>query len=313
MSELTVLVQDATDVRRALRAVAELRRYTERQELALGGPGAEVLAREGVGLAAARLALQEERAARLRDAGLRPEVAGSGPVARPNAELHRGAAGHVPTTERAASLMQQHPDPGGVRLLRALATDPTSEVPARLTRCGVAPARTRELLHATEESDPSPRRDTFPAPAAIGGAPLPGVSHTFFVSASAAAVVTAATDPENVAQWLPLGEDGQMEAAGREVVATANGRTVTARVHRDDDGRTVVWNESRDGNPGGWISLHAEDCPGGSRVTLTRTLRTSGLLGRVAGALGQRFQTWAVRHAAQNLAFVCAEGPSRVE
>ncbi|WP_130865397.1 helix-turn-helix domain-containing protein [Acidipropionibacterium timonense] len=35
MPDLTALVQDTTDVRRALRAVAELRRFTERQELLL--------------------------------------------------------------------------------------------------------------------------------------------------------------------------------------------------------------------------------------------------------------------------------------
>lgn len=281
--------------------------------LALGGPGAEILAREGVTLAAARRALKQERAARLRDAGLRPDVAESGPASRPNAELHRHAAGHVPATERAASVMEEHPDLGGMRLLRALVTDPTSEVQAMLTRCGLAPARARELLHSTGGPVPSPRRDTFPAPVAIGGAPLPGVSYSFFVSAPAVTVVTAATDPEKVTQWLPLGEVGHMEVTDQGVVSSVNRRTVTAQVHRGDDGRTVVWNESWDGRPGGWISLHAEDCPGGSRVTLSRTLRTSGLLGKLAGALGQRFQTWTVRHAAQNLAFVCADVPGRVE
>lgn len=283
--------------------------------LAQGGTAAQLLGRSGITLASAREAVRDLTAAELAGSGIdaRTELQ---PPPRSTAQLHRGAVGDIPLSQRARELAgTARSVRTSLMTLRALLDEPSGRVPHLLTRNGVDPDAVR--TGTAVEGDDRGSAEPVEADPALLPRPRCAVRYRQYVSAAPADVADVIADPDVLTTWAVRPED-VVQRDGQEV-RTRSGRgskamTLRWTVERSTgpDGPVVTWRRSitggpHEGQPQAYDRFELRPQDLGSVVIRTQGLRTWGSLGRLLAPVKARLVGLGMPVASQNIAYAVAD------
>ncbi len=283
--------------------------------LAQGGAAAELLGRHGITLASAREAVRDLTAAELASLGIDARTLVQ-PLPRSTGQLHRGAVGEIPLSQRARELaVTARSVRTNLATLRALLDEPSGRVRRLLTWNGVDP----DAVHAGTQVEGDDRGSAEPVEADPALLPRPhcAVRYRQYVSASPDAVADVIADPAVLTSWAVQPED-VMRCDGQDV-RTRSGRgskrmTLRWAVERSSgpDGPVVTWRRSitggpHDGQPLAYdrFELHPQGL--GSEVVRTQGLHIWRPLGRLLAPVTARLVGLGMPVASQNIAYAVAD------
>ena len=283
--------------------------------LAQGGAAAELLGRSGITLASAREAVRDLTAAELASLGIDARALVQ-PPPRSVAQLHHGAVGDVPLSQRARELaVTARSVRTDLATLRALLDEPSGRVRRLVTRNGADPDALHAGTQAQRDGRDSPER--VEADPALLPRPHSAVRYRRYVSAAPDEVAEVIADPDVLTSWAIRPED-VVRCDGQDV-RTRSGRgsrTMTLRwtVERSDgpDGPVVTWRRfltggPHDGQPLTYDRLELRPQGLGSEVTRTQGLRAWRPLGRLLAPVTARLVGLGMPVASQNIAYAVAD------
>ena len=163
------------------------------------------------------------------------------------------------------------------------------------------------LRNTTDWDTPTPRHVSTDAPTGDGRTTT-AVALEHFVAAPAAVLHRVISEPELVRQWTMWRPESRV-CDGELVDATSSrGRTHTHRLVRvRDEADGVRWRESWNDRPGGWFDVQLEPLDNGTRVLLTRGIRTFGHLAPLLRWPARVLTGLGLPTAVQNVSFACAD------
>jgi len=283
--------------------------------LAQGGPAAQLLGGHGITLASARQAVRDLTAEELASLGIDAQAVLQ-PPPRSTTQLHHGAVGDIPLSERSRELA------GTARsvrtnsaTLRALLDEPSGRVRRLLTWNGADPDAVRTGTH----DHGSERRSTelVEADPALLPRPSQAVRYRQYISATPADVADVIADPDVLTSWAVKPED--VIGCDGQALLTRHGRGSTAMtlrwmVHRSTgpDGPVVIWRQAitggpQDGQPLACDRFDLHPQGPGSEVIRTRGFRTRRPLGRLLGPVTARLTGLGMPVTLQNIAYAVAD------
>ncbi len=283
--------------------------------LAQGGAAAQLLGRHGITLTSAREAVRDLTAAELASLGIDAHTLVQ-PPPRSTAQLHRGAVGDIPLSQRARELaVAARSVRTNLATLRALLDEPSGRVRRLLTCNGVDPDAVRAGTQV--QGDDRGLAEPVEADPALLPRPHSAVRYRQYVSAAPDAVADVIADPDVLTSWAVQPED-VMRCEGQDV-RTRSGRgsekmTLRWTVERSSgpDGPVVTWRRfitggPHDGQPLAYDRFELRPQSSGSEVIRTQGLRTWRPLGRLLAPVTARLVGLGMPVASQNIAYAVAD------
>lgn len=283
--------------------------------LAQGGPAAQLLGGHGITLASARHAVRELTVEELAGLGIDTRSMLQ-PPPRPTTQLHHGAVGEIPMSERARELaVTARSVRTNLATLHALLDEPSGRVRRLLTWDGADPDAVRTEAH--DHGSDRGSAELVEADPALLPRSTRAVRYRQYVSAAPDDVADVIADPDILSSWAVKPED--VIRCDGQAVLTRHGRgskTMTLRwtVHRSTgpDGPVVTWRQTitggpHDGQPLTYDRYDLRPQGRGSEVTRTRGIRTRRLLGRLLTPATARLAGLGMPVALQNIAYAVAD------
>lgn len=284
--------------------------------IAQGGNAAQVLGAHGLTLTSAREAVRDLSADELAGLGIDVRTLRQ-PPPRGTAQLHHGAVGDIPLSERAREFaVTARSVRTNLATLHALLDEPSGRVRRLLIWDGADPDAVLRTAAQREGSDRG-FAELVEADPDLLPRPHRAVRYRQYVSAAPLDVAEVIADPEVLTSWAVESED--VVRGDGQVVLTRHGqgsRSMTLRwtVERSVEAHrpVVTWRQTitggpRDGEPLAYDRFDLSPQGPGSEVTRTCGVRTWRLLGRLLGPVTVRLTGLGMPVAMQNIACAVAD------
>lgn len=282
--------------------------------LAQGGTAARLLGSHGITLASAREAVRDSTAAELARLGIDARALVQ-PPPRSTAQLHHGAVGDIPLSQRARQFgVTARSVRTDLATLRALLDEPSGRVRRLLAWDGADPDAVRT---GTQVEASGRAAELVEADPALLPRPHRAVRYRQYVSAVTDEVADVVADPDVLTTWAVRPED--VIGGGGQDVRTRSGRaseelTLRWTVERSSGpgGPVVTWRQTitggpHDGQPLGYDRFDLRPQGSGTEVVRTRGLRTWRPLGRLLAPVTARLVGLGMPVASQDIAYAVAD------